>query len=117
MNPTRVPRLVLVLALALVLAGCASSRAPAPVQTNHVELPPSYRFDPPVIQVQAGTTVTWHNSDNFTHGVSIQKGSFPFLNLKPGESGSITFSQAGQYEYVCPYHSQNMKGTVIVLAS
>lgn len=60
--------------------------------------------------------MTWHNSDNFTHSVKVLTGDFPFLNLPPGQSGSITFSQPGEYDYVCTYHTQNMKGKVLVVA-
>jgi plastocyanin len=102
----------------VLLAGCAvqTSVAAAPVETAQVSMPPSYRFDPPVIQVPAGTTVTWHNSDNFTHSVSVVDGTFPFLNLSPGQSGAITFDQPGAYAYICTYHAQDMKGTIIVVA-
>jgi plastocyanin len=102
----------------VLLAGCAAqtSAAAAPVETAEVSMPPSYRFDPPAIQVPAGTTVTWRNSDNFTHSVSVVDGKFPFLNLPPGQSGAITFDQPGAYNYICTYHAQDMKGTVIVVA-
>ncbi len=109
---------IVLLALASALLGCAtpSSAAQEPVDTNKVELPPSYRFDPPVIRVKVGTTVTWHNGDNFTHDVhllgSINWHSDP---LKPGDSVSYTFKQPGEYPYVCDFHSQDMKGRVIVV--
>jgi plastocyanin len=80
-----------------------------------VTMPPSYRFDPPRIQVPAGTTVTWRNSDNFTHSVSVSDGSFPLLNLSPGQSGTIAFDQPGTYNYLCTYHAQDMQGTIIVV--
>jgi plastocyanin len=108
---------VVLLILTVVLAGCAtvSSAAPAPVETNRVELPPSYRFDPPVIHVPVGATVTWHNSDNFTHDVhllgAINWHSDP---LHPGDSVSYTFDKPGEYPYLCDFHSQDMKGKVIV---
>lgn len=70
----RAPALgVLVLTAALGLAGCQAS-APAashPVETNRVTMAKSYRFDPPVIAVPVGTTVTWHNDDNFTDDVHL----------------------------------------------
>jgi plastocyanin len=111
--------LVPALAVAIVLlAGCVAqpSADAAPVETALVSMPPSYRFDPPAIQVPAGTTVTWRNSDHFTHSVSVAGGAFPFLNLPPGQSGAITFDQPGAYDYICTYHAQNMKGTIIVVA-
>jgi plastocyanin len=111
--------LVAALAVAIVLlAGCGAqtSAAAAPVETAQVSMPPSYRFDPPAIQVPVGTTVTWRNSDHFTHSVSVVDGKFPFLNLSPGQSGTITFDQPGAYDYVCTYHAQDMQGTIIVVA-
>jgi plastocyanin len=111
--------LVPALAVAIVLlAGCATqaSVAAAPVETAEVTMPPSYRFDPPAIQVPAGTTVTWRNDDHFTHSVSVSGTALPFLNLPPGQSGTITFDQPGAYDYLCTYHAQDMQGTVIVVA-
>jgi plastocyanin len=110
-----VPTLVIAI---MLLAGCGTQTraAAAPVETTQVTMPPSYRFDPPQIQVQAGATVTWRNTDNFTHSVSVSGGEFPFLNLPPGQSGEITFDQPGVYDYVCTYHAQAMKGTVTVVA-
>src|SRR5215213_9331158 len=90
--------LVTALAVALMLlAGCTAqpSAAAAPVETAEVTMPPSYRFDPPAIQVPAGTTVTWRNSDHFTHSVSVSGGVLPFLNLPPGQSGGLIFDQPG----------------------
>jgi len=101
--------------LALVLAGCGgTANTPAPVDTTQVVLPPSYRFDPPIIRVPAGAQVSWRNNDNFTHAVNVASGGFPALNLAPGQSSTITFSQPGEYDYICTYHAQNMRGKVIV---
>ena len=113
----RTSRLILALAVVIVLAGCASpvSNAQPPIETNQVTMPPSYRFDPVAIQVPAGTTVTWRNADNFSHSVRVAGGDFPMLELPPGESGTITFDQPGEYAYVCTYHAQDMKGTVSVV--
>src|SRR5688572_105124 len=108
--------LALALALVTVLAGCASATsAQAPVESAEVTMPPSYRFDPVAIQVPVGTTVTWRNTDNFTHSVSVVDGGFPELSLAPGQSGTITFDEPGEYAYVCTYHAQDMKGTVSVV--
>lgn len=110
-------RIVLVLALAGVMVACAAqASAPAPVDTTQVTMPPSYRFDPPVIRIRVGATVTWRNDDHFTHSVSVQGGGFPLLNLPPGQSGQLTFNQAGEYAYICTYHPRDMQGTVIVVA-
>ena len=113
-------KLLCLLLVALVaggaLAACDSSAGAnsAPVKTDKVNLPPSYRFDPPVIEVPAGTTVTWTNNDNFTHSVQVEGQSEH--DMKPTESASIKFDQPGEYTYICTFHPQNMKGKVIVTA-
>lgn len=110
--------LTAILAVAAIglLAGCDNSASANsnPVKTDKVNLPPSYRFDPPVIEVPAGTTVTWTNSDNFTHSVEVEGQSAH--DMKPGESASVKFDKPGEYSYMCTFHPQNMKGKVIVTA-
>ena len=105
---------VAVVALGLV-AGCGPPAGAAPVRTDQVNLPPSYQFDPAVIQVVAGTSVTWTNNDHFTHSVKVQDG--PDHVIRPGEDVSIPFDKAGEYPYICTFHAQDMKGKVIVAAS
>ncbi len=96
-------------------AGCGQTAGAAPVQTNEVNLPPSYQFDPAVIQVVAGTSVTWTNNDHFTHSVKVQDG--PHHVIRPGGGESIPFDKAGEYPYICTFHTQDMKGKVIVAAN
>ncbi len=107
-----------VLALTLLaLAGCASGavNGQAPVKTNQVTMPPSYEFVPAVIQVKVGDTVTWTNKDNFTHDVHLMGGiDWTSQPLRPGDHASYTFTKAGDFPYICDFHSQNMKGEVIV---
>src|SRR5436853_6664715 len=79
-----------VVALGL-LAGCGQPAGAAPAQTDQVNLPPSYQFDPAVIQVVAGTSVTWTNNDHFTHSVKVQDGSDHVI--RPGENVSISFDK------------------------
>lgn len=92
-----------------------SRESGAPVRATRVELPASYRFDPPAIEVTAGAAVTWHNADHFTHSVKVEAEGFPYLELRPGDSGSITFERPGTYPYICTYHPHDMRGRVIVV--
>jgi plastocyanin len=108
----------LVLVVLTVLTGCSgtsstSANAASPVQTTQVDLPPSYQFSPTHIQVSRGATVTWTNHDNFSHSVQVQ-GQSEVHTMRPGESTQITFDSAGDFNYVCTFHTQNMKGTVSV---
>lgn len=105
------------LAAALGLtAGCGGQKASAPVDTSTVEMPKSYRFDPAVVRVVAGSTVTFHNSDNFTHSVYVEQTKDFRDPIPPGGSATLTFTTPGEYTFYCTYHSQQMQGKIIVTA-
>lgn len=98
----------------LLLAACAPQAAADPVATNQVDLPPSYKFEPAVITVPDGTTVTWTNNDNFSHNVRLLDDGGEMLDLPPGESVSFTFSGPGEHRYDCSFHPNDMSGVVVV---
>jgi plastocyanin len=101
------------LAAAVVFAGCdGSGESSEPVATTEVQMVKSYRFDPKVIEIKAGDTVTWTNEDNFTHTVEVD--GQEDHKVEQGESFSIKFDTPGTYHYVCTLHSKDMDGEVIV---
>ena len=105
-------KLVVLVAAALVAAGCGGGVGGEAVATNEVAMVKSYRFDPETIEIRAGQTVTWTNEDNFTHTVEVEgQGDH---KVGRGESVSITFDEPGTYDYVCTLHSHDMRGTVVV---
>jgi plastocyanin len=106
-----------VLAVGLLLGACAPGAAAEPVATDRVNLPPSYRFEPAVITVPDGTTVTWTNNDNFTHNVRLLDDGGDVLELPPGQSVSFTFRGPGEHRYDCSFHPNDMTGTVVVTES
>ena len=106
--------------LAFVLASCGSGGEGGsvdgnPVRTDTVELPKSYRFEPPAIEVDAGTTVTWVNQDDFPHNETLLDGSEVSEDLPVGESATITFEEPGDIPYECSLHPQQMQGRVLVV--
>ena len=111
----------LLLSVAFFLAACSSGSkggAPfnvpgSPVRTSQVDLPKSLKYAPAVIEVSAGTTVTWTNHDTFPHTVKLLDGSGVDKPLPIGGATSITFSKAGTVYYKCTIHPQ-MHGKVIV---
>jgi plastocyanin len=108
-------KLLLPAAAAAVLfaAGCGGSgESSEPVATTEVQMVKSYRFDPKVIEIKAGDTVTWTNEDNFTHTVEVD--GQEDHKVEQGESFSIKFDTPGTYHYVCTLHSKDMDGEVIV---
>jgi plastocyanin len=104
--------LPVVAAAAVFAAGCGGSDTSEPVATTEVEMVKSYRFDPKVIEIEVGDTVTWTNEDNFTHTVEVD--GQEDHKVEQGESFSITFDTPGTYHYVCTLHSKDMDGQVIV---
>ena len=106
------PVVLLAASLIGVAAGCGGDGDSAPVATTEVTMAKSYRFDPKKIEVDAGSSVTWTNDDNFTHTVQVD--GQDDHKVERGKSISITFDKPGTYHYVCTLHSRDMDGEVIV---
>jgi plastocyanin len=90
-----------------------------------------YSFHNPVLEVKTGTTVTWVNNDQSIHTVvsavlddqgQIVAAEEPLFKsrllasaatIEPNASFSYTFSEPGEYFYLCDTHA-TMTGKVIV---
>lgn len=102
----------------VVMAGCGGAGGGVdalPVDTARVEMPPHYRFDPPVVRVPVGTTVTWRNTDDFTHAVRIDTAGATSHTVPPGDSLRLRFGRVGEYAYFCTFHAHDMRGGIIVV--
>jgi plastocyanin len=106
------PALAILFAV-LLAAACQAASPLAPVATDQVDLPRSYKFAPEDIVVPAGTTVTWTNNDNFTHSVRLLDSGETQM-MKPGESVTHAFPTPGVYQYDCSLHPKDMQGSVQV---
>lgn len=72
------------------------------------------RFEPAVISIEAGETVTWRNGAGIPHTVSGRAASGPESGtLSSGQVFSHTFDEPGTYEYYCALHP-SMTGKVVV---
>jgi plastocyanin len=76
-------------------------------------------FDPAILNIKAGTTVTWTNEDTMNHRVvHLPEVNSPELfhseSLSPGMSFSYTFQKAGRYSYGDPQHGGGRSPLVIV---
>lgn len=120
--------LSLTLFLMLIVSGCslfggsskkqAESTAAPTLKTSAVVLPTTglvnirgSAFDPAVLKVKQGTTITWINNDSVPH--QIKASPFSSDSLKKGQSFSYTFNNVGNFDYFCSIHPQ-MKGLIIV---
>jgi predicted lipoprotein with Yx(FWY)xxD motif len=74
----------------------------------------NFQFSEAVLTVEVGSTVTWTNKDSQKHNAQAVDDSFALPLLAQGESGSFTFTKAGEYDYFCLPHKENMKAKIIV---
>lgn len=78
-------------------------------------------FNPKIITVKTGMSVTWVNKDTINHQINSsphpQHTDFPPLNtidlLRPGENRSLTFDKPGTYKYHDHLHPATV-GQVVV---
>jgi plastocyanin len=73
----------------------------------------NFAFDPPMLAVNSGTTVTWVNHDDEPHTVTSFTGAFGSQALDTDESFSFQFKAPGTYVYRCGIHP-HMTGTIVV---
>ncbi|HEY8476628.1 MAG TPA: cupredoxin domain-containing protein, partial [Chloroflexota bacterium] len=71
-------------------------------------------YDPPVLTVAVGDTVTWTNADGRRHTVTAVDGSFDSGEVLPGGQWSFTPDRPGTFPYFCAFHPE-MRGTLVVM--
>lgn len=72
-----------------------------------------FRFNPDMVEITAGSQVTWTNQEVVVHTATADEDAFNSADLSKGDSFSFTFDEPGEYTYFCQYHD-NMQGTVVV---
>jgi plastocyanin len=126
-------RLSVVSALLLFAAACtssysspATSPSPTPSPTpspagpsSSISIPVGAEFlgdrafTPPELNVEAGTTVTWMNTDRDSHTSTSDTPGWNSGTISPGQQFSFTFQAAGTFPYHCSFHP-GMVGRVVV---
>lgn len=107
------------LALAVIsggtLARSGHAAAAAAAATRSAITISNYSFNPGVMKVAAGATVTWINKDGDVHTIKSQEGPEAFQSpaLDTGGHYSFTFRHPGTYRYICSVHPY-MRGVVVV---
>ena len=69
------------------------------------------RFTPATVEVKAGGTIEWKNSDLTPHTATAR--TFDSQSIEPDGSWRYTFKTAGEFPYACTFHP-DMKATVVV---
>jgi plastocyanin len=89
-----------------------ASAAPPPAGSIAVNIG-AFTFGPSGITVTSGKTVTWTNTDESPHQVTVAGTSLRTGFLLKGQNASLTFKDEGVFSYSCALHP-SMKGTVQV---
>ena len=97
----------LIVLMALVVMNGNANAADAQVKIAN------FTFEPPVLTVKVGMTVTWVNDDDIPHLVSEKDGKFRSSALDTDATFSQTFKDAGTIEYFCVLHP-HMTGKIVV---
>jgi alcohol dehydrogenase (cytochrome c) len=61
-------------------------------------------FEPRRVRVRAGTRVSWKNTGNEPHTISVRQHTWTTGGIAPGATGSIQFDTPGTYVYTCDNH-------------
>jgi plastocyanin len=93
--------------LALLCAPRAAQAADAVIRIDN------FTFNPAMITIPSGTTVTFENGDDIPHTIVIMALKTRSKPLDTGDSFSFTFTTTGSFEYFCGLHP-HMKGMIIV---
>lgn len=72
-----------------------------------------FAFSSQVLTVDAGTKVTWINTDNSPHSLMSKENLFLSAVMMQGDSFSYIYPEPGIYNYYCGIHT-DMVGTILV---
>jgi plastocyanin len=98
----------------MVPATATPAPAPAATQSQVREVAiDNFSFNPPMVTVAVGTTVTWVNHDDVPHTVTANDKAFTSKALDTDDRFSRVFTAPGTYSYFCMVHP-HMTGQIIV---
>ncbi len=121
----RVSALALFGAVAVLTASCGGSSgssggsAASLPSSASITIPKADRFEPFLLEIASGGTVTFTNQDADAHTVvSMPTDPVDFkLLVEPGKSVKQTFTQPGIYGYYCDAHSAYDRTTGLIKAN
>lgn len=122
MRHLRIGFVALAVVLAVVAAGCNSSKNPtapgpgtaADVTINIVGDAGASSFSPSPDTVLVGQTVSWHNNDSLTHRIIADNSAWDAGTIGPGStSAPKAMNTTGSFPYHCSIHP-TMTGTLVV---
>jgi plastocyanin len=108
--PVRTGMQIRILLAALMIALVALGPARAATFTVSIA---KTGFTPSALTIAVGDTATWRNDDSTSHQIASKSAGFTSPLIKPGETFSFTYKEAGRFSYQDETVRKN-KGTVTV---
>ena len=110
--PRPIRRVIPTLLLLPLLFGSAAPAARQLVTPKrHVIEMRAFAFQPAVLHVAVGDTITWINRDLAPHTATAEK--WDTGNIGAGASGFVVARGKGEHTYICAYHPA-MKAKLVV---
>ena len=119
----RIVRFGMAVTLLALLAACGSNNSSTPTSPTGNGTPVTIvkgaqsltttAYNPNPLTINAGTMVTWTNSDSIAHTATSDNGTFSSGTINAGASFSFTFPTKGTFTYHCSIHP-GMVGTINV---
>ena len=112
---TSIRRRSILLSAGLIALAALTSPKPTPAAAagSGTVVIHNFMFEPTSLTVEAGSTVTWSNSDNEPHTIVSDAGLFRSGALDTNDHYSFKFDKPGTYHFACSIHPQ-MVGTIVV---
>ena len=101
------------LLVALVLTGARPAADAQTAPVSHTVRIEAMQFSPASLEVKAGDTITWINSDPFAHEVIADNKAFHSVAIQAGKSWTFKADAKGMFPYFCGLHP-GMKASVAV---
>lgn len=80
---------------------------------DHVVNIKGFAFEPAILTIAAGDSVTFINQDNAPHTATDKAGAFDTGRLSNGQQSTLTFGGPGSFDYFCAVHP-NMTAQIVV---
>lgn len=92
--------------------------APPAGAATHAITMANYAFSPANETIIQGDSVTWTNTDQAPHDVTVTSGPVAIHSptITTGQSWTYTFTAPGTYSYICSIHP-DMRATLVVAAA
>jgi plastocyanin len=112
MTSRTAPRVLLAGVLTMLFAV-----APNAAAATHAITIANFAFTPASATITAGDTVSWTNTDQAPHDVTVTSGPVAVHSptITTGQSWTYTFTTPGTYAYICSIHP-TMQATLVVAA-